>query len=189
LDKQADIRTFINFGTLYPFVESTLALRYPALTVIGYDRAPLAKRLNTRAFKAKNLVFLDGPFAESVGPHLGDGAVWMGHARTTSLMFPDEVRNLYAACARLGVDGIVTAEQFNFSDTSRCFPDFARSNRPSAAIGGHMIAHDYPYYLGTAGYGLREARKVLEIEHWPTLAPKAYSCMISLVTAPRCAPP
>ena len=151
---QADptIGTFINFGTLYPYVEVVLAKRFPRLAVIGYDRAPMAKRLNESHFRNSNLVFLDGPFRDAIAATGTQGTVLLGHARTCNLMFPDEVEALLADCRNLGIARIVGVEYFSFGSHTLEFPQWEGSNRMSILMGGHMINHDYGRYYAAAGF-------------------------------------
>ncbi len=146
------IRTVVNYGSLYGYIDWVMARSHPDRTFVGYDRAPVARTLNEQEFQAPNLHFRDGDFAEALRPFAGEGGTLLGHCRTGTLIYPEDLERFYRACRDLGVTHIIAAEIVNYGEADGEYPDFAHSNRSSKLLGGHMIHHDYARYLGRAGY-------------------------------------
>ena len=148
------IRTVVNYGSLYGYIDWLMAKSHTDKTFVAYDRAPVARTLNEEEFQAPNLHFRDGEFTEAVGPFLGEGGLLLGHCRTATLIYPEDLEPFYRTCRDLGVTHLIAAEIINYGETDGEYPDFARSNRRSKLLGGYMIQHDYEHYLGRAGYRL-----------------------------------
>jgi hypothetical protein len=162
------IQTVVNYGALYGYIDWLMAGAHPDKTFVGYDRAPVARTLNEEEFQAPNLHFRDGDFAEAVRPYVGDGGTLLGHCRTGTLIYPEDLELFYRTCRDLGVTHIIAAEIVNYGEADGEYPDFTRSNRSSKLLGGHMIHHDYAHYLGRAGY--RTVRRSLR----PTTCHRPY---------------
>ncbi|MCG8512371.1 MAG: hypothetical protein MI741_24395 [Rhodospirillales bacterium] len=154
LNRHPTVGCAINYGSLFGISDYHLAQSHPRLTVVGYDRAPVARELNEPAFKAPNLYFRDGDFAEAAKPFTESGTV-LGHCRTGTLMYPEDLTRFYRTCNGLGIGHLVIAEYVNYGEVNGHFPDFATSNRPSTLLGGHMIQHHYAYYLNKTGYRVK----------------------------------
>lgn len=152
LEEDKGIDTVVNYGSLFGIGDFGLAKSHPHHTVVAYDRAPVAKEMNEPVFRAPNLCFRDGDFAEAVSPLLEKGKTVLGHCRTGTLMYPEDLTRFYRMCHGLGIERLVIGEYVNYGEVDGRYPDFATSNRSSTLMGGHMIQHDYAYYLRKAGY-------------------------------------
>ncbi len=177
-------KQIINFGTLYGGLEVDLAMDFPDLMVIGYDRSPVAKKLNEKKFRQKNLRFLDGDYKDAVAPYLTDSPSFLYHSRTTVLMFPDQIVEFYKCCSDMGITRIAVIEGLTYSESTYALPSFTGSNRQTIPSGGHMMLHNYDYYLENAGYRIERKRRVPMTCHprhtWPG---KHYSFVIEVIIA------
>lgn len=152
VNRAPGVDTVLTFGALFGLMESRLAQDFPALTVLGYDRSLISKGMNSQYFQAPNLHFLGGDFGPAVKPYVRDRRTLLFHGRTGTLMYPDELGNLYDTCRDIGIQRILLAEDVNFNLATGHFPNFAGSNRKSLLLGGHVMLHDYPHYLERSGY-------------------------------------
>lgn len=162
LAENPDIRTVVNFGSLFGWAEFVLATRNPEVLVAGFDWTPVSKRLNDQVFSRPNLRYLDGNFARSVRPLLAErgGKALLWHGRTGTLMYPEELIRLYGDCRDLGVANLILSEDVNFDMVRGHYPDFSRPGPRSRVLGGQVMLHDYPHYLGKAGYRVvRQSRQ------------------------------
>jgi len=184
LTHDPDISTVINYGSMYGLGEHIFAQAHPQLSVIGYDRSPVAGRLNREAFRADNLAYLDGAFDDAARPHIRGGHSVLGHCRTCTLMYPDSLRALYAQCRGLGITYIVTVEPFTYLETKGIFPDFTRLGQSTARLGGYLLAHDYGHYLRENGYAaLRRELHPMTCHFDPGKFPKPYALAMDVTVA------
>lgn len=175
--------TVVNFGSLFGWMEFDLARRHPTLNVVGYDRSPVATARNRERFRAPNLTYASGAFADAVAPFADGRGFVVTHGRTASLMYPEELRRFYADCRRLGATRIVAVEDLNFALATGRFPDFASGNRASLVMGGHVMMHDYPYYLAEAGFRLESRRHTMYTLHLGRRMLNADAMVIEIIHA------
>ena len=100
LHEQTDIRCLVNIGSFCGYFDHQIALRYPDLRVIGFDRDTEAIERNREHFVAHNLEFRSDDLDDVLGQACGLGAVAVAHIRTCTLLYPAGVRALYGACWR-----------------------------------------------------------------------------------------
>ncbi len=163
LDTHRDIRVFVNFGAMYGAVDHRVALEFPGVRVVGYDISPVAAALNRERFRADNLVYVSGDFAEVVAPLLAGQEALLGHSRTATMMGAVELAGFYRTCHQLGLARILAHEPCNWSILDWRYPDFREAG--SALMFGQMMAHDYPRYLEQAGYHVKAGERNLFIDH------------------------
>ena len=142
----------IDFGTFCANPLNRLSKANPQLKFFGVDREIITKKLNDSAFQNANLEFIAGYITDVLPRLASNNASILFHSRTTTLIYPAQVKNIYKACAANGVKYIALYENFALSRTHMQYYDFA--NMPAEAIpyASVMIIHNYPKYLAEAGY-------------------------------------
>ena len=146
------ITTVINFGTLCGVLEDELSARYPDIHWVGYDYSPLATAMNRESYARDNLSFhddLDSMFAALAER---SGEMLMVHCRSTDVMFPAAVKQVYRRCHAAGVRYLFTAEYFCRNLMTFEFPDFEKNPADSAYWDGILMVHNYARLFAATGY-------------------------------------
>jgi hypothetical protein len=156
LRESTDIRCLINFGSFCGYFDHQVALRFPDLKVIGFDRDTDAIKRNREQFVAHNLEFRSDDLDDVLGQACDLGAVAVAHIRTCTLLYPAGVRALYGACQRAGVAVILGIESTGYSWQIDRFPDPNDAERPPVVMFGVMVDHNYRQLLGETGYRMRQ---------------------------------
>lgn len=155
LRESTDIRCLVNIGSFCGYFDHQLALRFPDLEVIGFDRDTDAIERNREHFVAPNLEFRSDDIDDVLGQARGLGAVAVAHIRTCTLLYPAGVGALYDACRRAGVAVILGIESTGYSWQIDRFPDLNDAERPPVVMFGVMVDHNYRQLLREAGYRMR----------------------------------
>jgi hypothetical protein len=143
LNDSDEIRSVVNVGVFYPFVDTRLALEYPFIDFHGIDTIKTIEELNSR-FKKQNLSFSTGNIMDYLIENKVDTLI---HCRTFAYWSAGDVVGLYALCKELGVD-IVGVEP--------CYENF-KFNKclKYDEIGDGWGAHDYVYLLNHLDFKVR----------------------------------
>lgn len=154
LAQNPEIQKVVNYGTLCGEREAELAEHYPDRTFAGYDISPDATHLNQETYQRGNLLF--GSDLNRLLEQLStvSGETLVVHCRTTDVMFPEAVRNVYRACWSHGVGYVLAAEYFSYSFLTLDYPDFATENLDTVQMGGIVVMHNYDKIFPETGYAV-----------------------------------
>ena len=152
IDRDNSVKQVIDFGTFCANPLYRLSLKHPGLKCYGVDREVSTKTLNDDAYKNDNLTFIAG-YITDVLPQLPDNrSSLLFHSRTATLIYPEQVKNIYKACAANGIKYIALFENFAISRTHLQYFDFNALPAEAVPYASVMIIHNYPKYLAEAGY-------------------------------------
>ncbi|HEY0677513.1 MAG TPA: hypothetical protein VGD17_04470 [Chitinophagaceae bacterium] len=152
IDRDSSVDQVIDFGTFCADPLFRLSKLNQDLRFVGVDREISTKKLNDLAFNNSNLEFVAGYITDELPKLKSNRKSLLFHSRTATLIYPQQVKNIYKACAENGVKYIALYENFGLSRTKLRYFDF--ENLPALAIpyASVMIIHNYPQYLDEAGY-------------------------------------
>lgn len=183
IDNDASLTQVIDFGTFCATPLYRLSKENPQIKFLGVDREDATKKFNDLAFQRDNLEFISGYIKDVLPRHQTNNSSLLFHSRTTTLIYPEEVRNIYKTCARNGIKYIALYENFALSRTEMKYFDF--NNLPATAIpyGSVMIIHNYPEYLREAGYEVISEKRLNYADLlWAGREPllgDAHGCMVA----------
>jgi|GEM_PF-2722096 len=171
LDKYGDIKTVVNFGVFCAVPDYRLALKYPDKNFVGIDRELKTKQLNDAAFAATNISFHALDLVDIIYEDRYEvknflalerekGEIVVFHARTTTLIYPEAVKQLYKACAKQKIKYIALYENMALSRTHMQYFDFDTMPADAIPYFSVMMIHNYKKYLEEAGY------EIVEKELW-----------------------
>jgi tetratricopeptide (TPR) repeat protein len=171
IDKYKDVKTVLNFGVFCAVPDYNLSRKYPSLNFIGVDREQDTKDLNDAAFHAPNVSFhaidmIDIIYEDRnevknfIKKEITKGEMMIFHARTTTLIYPEAVKQFYNSCAKLGVKYIALYENMSLSRTHMQYFDFDELPADAIPYYSIMMIHNYKKYLEDAGY------EIVEKEVW-----------------------
>jgi hypothetical protein len=161
INAKPNLSRVINFGVMCGQAEYESAQTHSSVEFVGVDRQNATKEFNNIAYHAPNLRFLAGEMEELLPSLVSDGAqTGFFHARTTTLLYPERVRQLYRQCAKLGIHSISVFE--NLAPNHHAYRYFDYADFPDDAIiyKNHQFIHHYPRYLEEAGYKIIEERRI-----------------------------
>ena len=152
INEYPDIRQVVDFGTFCANPLYKLSKNYPQVNFFGVDREQATKKFNDAAFSNPNLKFIAGQIIDVLPTIKTNNQSLLFHSRTATLIYPEQMKRIYKACATNGVKYIATYENFALSRTHLNYFDF--NNMPAEAItyGSVMMIHNYPAYMQEAGY-------------------------------------
>jgi hypothetical protein len=154
LESSIDIKTMVNFGVSYAYIDSVLARRFPQVQFVGVDRSPFTKALNEVEFsEVPNMHF----FADDIFRHLKHNSYSDGlffHSRIGLLLNRPTVENIYRTAFNAGFKLIIGFEQFGLSRETVMPFTFSLRDTGSVHFRGNMFIHNYPSLLLKAGYRL-----------------------------------
>jgi len=144
LDSDKDIKSVLNFGVCYAYVDGILASKFPNINFIGIDLSQYTAALNKAAFaKHPNMTFLSGDVFQALNNlNLRGGVLF--HSRTCVLLPKDFIEKLYLRAAAAGIKYVVGFEQFGFSRELDGEYTFDLSDKSSVRWRAPMLIHNYP---------------------------------------------
>ncbi len=152
IDMAPEIESVINFGVFCAMPDYYLAKKFPNVSFYGVDRDLITNDLNENAFPAPNLKFLADNITDCL-PQLASKSrpSLLFHARTTTLCYPEFVRQFYGQCAKVGVRYIALWENNSLSRSTLRYHSFDDLERPVPYC-QQMFIHNYKSLLEQAGY-------------------------------------
>ena len=152
----SEIKNVIDFGTFCASPLYKLSVKFPNIKFFGLDREKSTKSLNDAAYQDHNLEFIAGDILD-VLPKLPirDNSL-LFHSRTATLIYPEQLKLIYKACAQNGIKYIATYENIALSRTEMQYFDFDNMPKEAVPYGSVMIIHNYKKYLEEAGYEILE---------------------------------
>lgn len=151
-EASTDVKTAVNFGVGYAYVDSVLARRLPKIDFVGIDRSPFTKAFNEVEFSMiPNLHF----FADDIIRHLSRNSYRNGlffHTRTAVLLNKPILEDIYRAAFDAGFELIVGFEQFGLSRETFSPFGFSLEDANSVHFRSIMFIHNYPALLLKAGF-------------------------------------
>jgi hypothetical protein len=107
----SEIKNVIDFGTFCASPLYKLSVKFPNIKFFGLDREKSTKSLNDAAYQDHNLEFIAGDILD-VLPKLPirDNSL-LFHSRTATLIYPEQLKLIYKACAQNGIKYIATYEK------------------------------------------------------------------------------
>jgi hypothetical protein len=163
-ESQTDIKTVVNFGVGYAYVDSVLARRFPKVHFVGIYRSPFTKACNEVEFSdIPNLHF----FADDIINHLSHNSYrdsLFFHSRTAVLLNKPILENIYRAAFAAGFELIAGCEQFGLSRETFSPFGFSLEDADSVHFRSIMFIHNYPALLLKAGFRT-EKFEVFKTEH------------------------
>ncbi len=201
IDKYKDVKTILNFGVFCAVPDNNLSLKYPSHNFIGVDREQDTKDFNDAAFHSPNLSFhaLDmidiiyedrNEVKNFIKKEITKGEMMIFHARTTTLIYPEAVKQFYKSCAQQGVKYIAIYENMSLSRTHMQYFDFDELPADAIPYFSIMMIHNYKKYLEEAGYEivekevwgyselLWEGKDLYGVEHWLCLG-DSHVCLLA----------
>ncbi|MBR1214297.1 hypothetical protein [Bradyrhizobium sp. JYMT SZCCT0180] len=164
-NKLADLGSGIdevyNFGVMCAQPDSEAATKLPGTKFIGVDRQRTTAALNKLAYPLPNMTFF-GDEIENVLARLAIGPTRsLFHARTTTLCYPEKVRQLYRTCAAKGFRRIGLFENIALSHDSYRFYDMGGDIENASTIyKSDQFIHDYRVLLEEAGYRITKEERM-----------------------------
>jgi hypothetical protein len=152
INDHSDITQVIDFGTFCANPLFRLSINNPAIKFFGVDREHATKNLNDAAYQNSNLNFIAGQIIDVLPTIATNNTSMLFHSRTATLIYPEQLKRIYKACAANGVKYIATYENFALSRTELKYFDFERMPAEAVPYGSVMMIHNYPAYMKEAGY-------------------------------------
>lgn len=159
-----DIKTFINFGGLYAYIDAVLAKKFPNIQFHASDRAEFTKLFNEFEFAGiPNLHFhAEYDIRDLFSSVDAKGGVFF-HSRTATLIPSSALLDIYKAAHKAGVRYITGFEMAGLCNETLKEYEFSLEPKPSAHYRHYMYIHNYPAILRQAGY---------ELTHFDAVQPK-----------------
>ena len=150
-----------NFGVMCAQPDYEAASALPETRFIGVDRQRTTADLNQLAYPLPNMDFV-GDEIENVFAALPAGPTRsLFHARTTTLCYPEKVRQLYRTCAAKGFKRIGLFENIALSHDSYRFYDMGGDIPNASTIyKSDQFIHDYRVHLEEAGYKVTKEERM-----------------------------
>jgi hypothetical protein len=161
------IKTLLNFGSTYGWLEFNVHRNFRDLKVIGYDESKISKELNENTFPAEqNLQFTWGEFWESVEKIDKDQTMLL-HCRTGTLLEFGYLTEFYKELAKNEFPVIGIAEHFRFNMTDGRFLDQNADDFSSEVKTGTGVTrlHNYKKALSAAGYRIVVEKMVPDVSY------------------------
>ena len=164
LAREPTIKTVLNFGVSYAYVDALLAGRFAERTFCGVDQSRHVKALNEAEFgHHSNMSFFHGDVFELLNDRdVSAGALF--HSRTLCTLPQAFVERLYRTCFEKGMRYVVGFEQFGLPRQGEPFT-FDETDRPSIPWRNLLTIHNYPGLLVKSGFKI-ETAFVFEVSRW-----------------------
>jgi len=154
-----EVTNVIDFGTFCASPLYKLSLRYPNVKFYGVDREKSTKSLNDAAYQNSNLEFIAGEILDVLSRLPIRNNSLLFHSRTATLIYPEQLKNIYKACAANGVKYIATYENAALSRTEMQYFDYDNMPKDAIPYASVMIIHNYKKYLEEAGYEILDEKR------------------------------
>lgn len=142
----------LNFGVCYAHLDSKLAMKFPGKKFFGIERSTLVQVLNRHEFNGiSNLEFVSGDIFNFLENSEVKNFVLL-HTRILTYLPPEFVKNLFEKSREAGIRKIVGVEPYGISRYSGEAPELSYEPRPTEAFRAGMYLHNYPNFLGSAGF-------------------------------------
>ena len=151
---QGGIKTVVNFGSGYAYIDSRLAKAFPDTIFYAVDRSPLTKMFNTRVFSGQpNLLPVSWDIFNALQFTSGRSPRLLLTMRCLTLFPQDFVERLYSAAYEAGFECVVSIEPNGRSEvTEEAYQFDAGRDHPSVPLYMGMNAHNYPGLMKQAGF-------------------------------------
>lgn len=150
----------LEFGTMCAQPLYAAARTNPGVSFYGCDRQTFIKRLNEIAYPLPNLHFRDGDIFDSIEEVSRlPGRKALSHLRTSVVMDPRFVSELYQRSAKAGIDDIVFIESAGMVRSQLKFLEFDSMFMRAVITKHNLHLHDYKTLLEEAGYKVRWKRQ------------------------------
>ncbi len=152
LSKDPSVKSVVNFGVSYAYVDSLLARKYPHVNFVGIDRSHFTRCLNEACFcHLSNMRFVAADIFDYLSTKTFEDGVFF-HCRTLTVLPPRFIEKLYLAAKSAGFKYIVGMEPMGISRQTGEPYEFSFEQRPSVVYRGIMCIHNYPEILRKAEY-------------------------------------
>ncbi|MBR1199513.1 hypothetical protein JQ574_26290 [Bradyrhizobium sp. AUGA SZCCT0158] len=150
----------LEFGTMCAQPLYAAARMNPDVSFYGCDRQTFLKRLNEIAYPQPNMHFRDGDIFDSIEEVSRlPGRKALAHLRTSVVMVPSFVSELYQRSAKAGINDIVFIESAGMVRSRLEFLEFDKMPMRAVITKHNLHLHDYKTLLEEAGYKVNWKRQ------------------------------
>lgn len=155
LAKNPRIKTVVNIGCSYGWLESEIARSTSTVKVYGIDRSEEAMEQNRGEFSIDNLEFIAGDFHSVVQrrPEILRNAI-VCHVNFGVYFLPKFLLSIYQAAFEGGAESIVLFEPSGISRQMHRHYTYSLAMKDSWVFRGPMLLNNYPALLDTSGFSI-----------------------------------
>jgi hypothetical protein len=147
--KALDFTSFVNFGSLYGWLESEVKLL--GHDAYGVDRGEETRKLNSLEFPGPKFIAAD--IFDFMTQQRFDGGLFC-HINTGTYFLPTFLIKLYETAAAQGFRYIAIWEPSPVSRVTGRYYNYIEAEQPPQVARGPMLLNNYPNLLSRAGYSV-----------------------------------
>lgn len=161
ITKNPNIKSVINIGCSYGWLENEIARRFPAVRVYGIDRCERAMELNRKELPIDNLEFISGDFDSITKqrPETLDHAI-VCHVNFGCYFLPKGLADIYQKSFDGGATNIVVFEPSGISRHMHKYYHYTLDQQDPWVFRGPMLLNNYPALLNESGFNIVYSQKL-----------------------------